>query len=133
MCVPLSNEGNDMLIQLTNTHTHTLSIYRPGSHTPLELWFSCVHSPPLKLANCSSCKFDTTRLQSIRLWFRKNVHADLKGFFGKRAPRKRKEPPTPDTGGSKKSTCNEDEEKDAKAEASAVGDPLDAFANVEKM
>ena len=58
----------------------------------------------------------------------------LKESFGRTSPRKRKEPPTQETGGSKKSRSKEDEKEDEKkAEGSAVGDPLDTFANVWEM
>ena len=53
--------------------------------------------------------------------------ADLKGFFGRRTPKKRKAPPKADTGGSQKSGSNEGKEKDEKH---AVGDSLHALANV---
>ena len=56
--------------------------------------------------------------------------AELKDFFGTRF-RSRKEPPTLDTGGAKKSNRDQDkEEEEKKAEASAAGDPADTFSNV---
>ena len=56
--------------------------------------------------------------------------AQLKEFFSKSTLRKRKDPLTLDTGGSKKSRINKEEEEGEKnVQRFAVGGPLDAFRN----